>query len=221
MNTIAFTTLSKSQVVKHIWANRADNGFNGKNADLKLMSDEDLQKFYDAMPMVDAPAVVSTDTVEETTNVVARISSDGNQYYTIGLELVETNGYSHRFKHNDKVVLVSDDMDLNKLHKRDALPIGTIIHFNYEGAETFKPLSGSILVHNANATNRFRGKISKSCQEIFNTVLLEKEEKRAKKNAVVNEIAEELDMSLREVRRQLKADQVASIQERYKAKMGL
>jgi hypothetical protein len=219
MNTIAFTTLSKSQVVKHIWANRADNGFNGKNADLKLMSDEDLQKFYDAMPMVDAPAVVSTDTVEETTNVIARLTSKGEQYYTIGLELVETNGLSFRFKHNDKIVLVANDVDLYKIHKESPIAIGTVMHFNYEGPETFKTLTGDLLVANNNADNRFRGTISKSCNDIFAVRLIQKEEKRMQKTIAVMEIAEKYDVSTRKVRQLASQSQSADILADLKAKL--
>lgn len=227
MNTIAFTTLSKSQVVKHIWANRADNGFNGKNADLKLMSDEDLQKFYDAMPMVDAPAVVSTDTVEETTNVIARFNSKGEQYYTIGLELVETNGLSFRFKHNDKIVLVANDVDLYKIHKESPIAIGTVMHFNYNGPETFKTLTGDLLIANNKGDKgetlpvpeRYRGTVCKSSNEIFAVRLLQKEEKRMQKTIAVMEIAEKYDVSTRKVRQLASQSQSADILADLKAKL--
>jgi hypothetical protein len=220
MNTIPFTTLTKSQVVKHIWANRADNGYEGKNADVKNLTDAELEMYYNNAPLADVPQVVSTETVEDVTNVVARVTAKGEPYYTIGLELVETNGLTFRFKHNDKIVLVANDVDLYKIHKESPIAIGTVMHFNYEGPETFKTLTGDLLVANNNADNRYRGTLSKSCNDIFAVRLLQKEEMRMKRTVATMEIADELGTTTRKIRQVMNANLATDIAERMKAKLG-
>lgn len=221
MNTIAFTSLSKTKVVAHIWANKESNGFQGKNADLKqVLTTEELEDLYNKCPMVDEPAVVSVTTVEETTNVVSRFNSKGEQYFTIGLPLVETNGLSFRFQYKDKVVLIANDVDLYKIHKDSPIELGTIMHFNYEDADTFRPLTEDILVPNNTAEHRFRGTLSKSCNDVFAIRLLQKEEKRMQKTIAVMETAEELGVTTRKIRQVMSANLNADIAERMKAKLG-
>ena len=219
MNT-SFATLTKTQVKTHVWANRADNGFVGKSTDIKSLTDVELEDLYNKFPIVETPQVVSTDTVEDTTNVVSRITSKGEQYFTIGLPLVETNGLSFRFAFGDKVVLVANDVDLYKIHKETPIAIGTIMHFNYDGTDTFKQLTADLLVANNNADNRYRGTISKSCNEIFVVRLLEKEEKRMKKTIAVMETADELGTTTRKIRQVMSNNLNADIAERMKAKLG-
>ena len=219
MNT-SFATLTKSQVRNHVWASRADNGFDGKSTDIKSLTDAELEDLYNKFPIVDTPSVVSTDTVEDTTNVVSRINSKGEQYFTIGLPLVETNGLSFRFQYNDKIVVVSGDVDLYKVHKDSPIAIGSIIHFNYDGTDTFKQLTADILVANNNAEFKYRGTISKSASDIFAVRLLEKEEKKMKKTIATMETAEELDTTTYKVRLVMPANLNSNIADRMKAKLG-
>ena len=219
MNT-SFATLTKTQVRNHVWASRADNGFDGKSTDIKSLTDVELEDLYNKFPIVDTPSIVSTDTVEDTTNVVSRINSKGEQYFTIGLPLVETNGLSFRFQYNDKIVVVSGDVDMFKVHKDSPIAIGTIIHFNYDGTDTFKQLTADILVANNNAEFKYRGTISKSASEIFAVRLLEKEEKKMKKTIATMETAEELGTTTYKVRQVMSANLNSNIADRMKAKLG-
>jgi hypothetical protein len=219
MNT-SFATLTKTQVRNHIWASRAENGFEGKSTDIKSLTDVELEDLYNKFPIVDEPQVVSTTTVEDTTNVVSRFNSKGKQYFTIGLPLVETNGLSFRFQYNDKIVVVSGDVDMYKVHKDSPIAIGTIIHFNYDGTDTFKQLTADILVANNNAEFKYRGTISKSSTDIFAVRLLEKEEKKMKKTIAVMETAEELETSTYKVRQVMSNNLNSNIAERMKAKLG-
>jgi hypothetical protein len=219
MNT-SFATLTKTQVRNHIWASRAENGFEGKSTDIKSLNDVELEDLYNKFPIVEEPQVVSTETVEDTTNVVSRFNSKGEQYFTIGLPLVETNGLSFRFQYNDKIVVVSGDVDLYKVHKDSPIAIGTIIHFNYDGTDTFKQLTADILVANNNAEFKYRGTISKSSTDIFAVRLLDKEEKKMKKTIAVMETAEELETSTYKVRQVMSANLNSDIAERMKAKLG-
>ena len=219
MNT-SFATLTKTQVRNHIWANRSENGFEGKSTDIKSLTDVELEDLYNKFPIVDTPQVVSTTTVEETTNVVSRFNSKGEPYFTIGLPLVETNGLSFRFQYNDKIVVVSGDVDLYKVHKDSPIEIGTIMHFNYDGTDTFKQLTADLLVANNNAEFKYRGTISKSSTDIFAVRLLDKEEKKMKKAVAVMETAEELETSTYKVRQVMSNNLNADIAERMKAKLG-
>lgn len=219
--TTSFATLTKTQVRNHIWANRSENGFEGKSTDVKSLTDAELEDLYNKFPIVDEPSVVSTTTVEETTNVVSRINSKGEQYFTIGLPLVETNGLSFRFAFGDKLVLVANDVDLYKVHKETPLAIGTIVHFNYDGTDTFKQLTADLLVaNNSGGENRFRGTISKSANEIFAMRLLEKEENRMKRTIATMEIADELQTTTRKVRQVMSANLDSDIAKRMKEKLG-
>lgn len=218
--TTSFAKLTKTQVKTHIWANRSENGFEGKSADLKSLTDIELEDLYNKFPIVEEPSVVSTTTVEETTNVVSRFNSKGEPYFTIGLPLVETNGLSFRFQHNDKIVIVSNDVDMYKIHKENPIAIGTIMHFNYDGTDTFKQLTADLLVANNNEEHRYRGTISKSCNEIFAVRLLDKEEKRMKKTIAIMETAEELDTTTRKIRQVMSNNLNSDIAERMKAKLG-
>lgn len=221
MNTTSFASLSKSNAVKHIWANKSENGFNGKRADLKMLSEEELEPFYNAFPIVESDEqTVSTDTVEQVSGITARITSKGEQYFTIGLPLVETNGLSFRFAFGDKIVLVANDVDLYKIHKETPIAIGTVIEFNYDGADTFKQLTADLLVANNNAENRYRGTISKSANEIFALRLIQKEEKRMQKTIAVMETAEELGITTRKVRTVMSANLNTDIIAKMKAKVG-
>jgi hypothetical protein len=221
MNTTSFASLSKSNAVKHIWANKSENGFNGKLADLKMLSEEELEPFYNAFPIVESDEqTVSTDTVEQVSGITARITSKGEQYFTIGLPLVETNGLSFRFAFGDKIVLVANDVDLYKIHKETPIAIGTVIEFNYDGADTFKQLTADLLVANNNAENRYRGTISKSANEIFALRLIQKEEKRMQKTIAVMETAEELGITTRKVRTVMSANLNTDIIAKMKAKVG-
>lgn len=219
--TTSFASLSKSNAVKHIWANKSENGFNGKLADLKMLSEEELEPFYNAFPIVESEEqTVSTDTVEQVSGITARITSKGEQYFTIGLPLVETNGLSFRFAFGDKIVLVANDVDLYKIHKETPIAIGTVIEFNYDGADTFKQLTADLLVANNNAENRYRGTISKSANEIFALRLIQKEEKRMQKTIAVMETAEELGITTRKVRTVMSANLNTDIIAKMKAKVG-
>jgi hypothetical protein len=216
----SFATLSKTAICNHIWALRAENGYTGKSKDIKSLKDAELEDFYNKAPLLETPSTVSTTTVEETTNIIPRVTSKGEPYFTIGLELVETNGLSFRFKYNDKIVTVSSDVDLYKVHKETPIAIGTIMHFNYEGTETFKELTKDILVANNNVENRYRGTLSKSCNEIFAIRLIQKEEKRMQKTIAVMETADELGVSTRQVRKVMSNNLNTDIAERMKAKLG-
>lgn len=219
--TTSFASLSKSNAVKHIWANKSENGFNGKLADLKMLSEEELEPFYNAFPIVESEEqTVSTDTVEQVSGITARITSKGEQYFTIGLPLVETNGLSFRFAFGDKTVLVANDVDLYKIHKETPIAVGTVIEFNYDGADTFKQLTADLLVANNNAENRYRGTISKSANEIFALRLIQKEEKRMQKTIAVMETAEELGITTRKVRTVMSANLNTDIIAKMKAKVG-
>lgn len=221
MNTTSFASLSKSNAVKHIWANKSENGFNGKLADLKMLSEEELEPFYNAFPIVESDEqTVSTDTVEQVSGITARITSKGEQYFTIGLPLVETNGLSFRFAFGDKIVLVANDVDLYKIHKETPIAVGTVIEFNYDGADTFKQLTADLLVANNNAENRYRGTISKSANDIFALRLIQKEEKRMQKTIAVMETAEELGITTRKVRTVMSANLNTDIIAKMKAKVG-
>lgn len=219
--TTSFATLSKSQVVKHIWANRSVNQYTGKMNELNSHTDEELEAFYNACPITEEQEqTVSTETVEQVSGITARITSKGEQYFTIGLPLVETNGLSFRFAFGDKVVLVANDVDLYKIHKETPIAVGTIIEFNYDGADTFKALTGDLLVANNNADNRYRGTISKSANDIFALRLIQKEEKRMQKTIAVMETAEELGITTRKVRTVMSANLNTNIAELMKAKLG-
>lgn len=218
--TTSFATLTKTAVSNHIWANRSENGYTGKSKDIKSLTDAELEELYNKCPLLETPSIVSTTTVEETTNVTPRVTSKGEPYFTIGLELVETNGLSFRFAFGDKIVLVANDVDLYKIHKETPIAVGTIIEFNYDGTETFKQLTADLLVANNNAENRYRGTISKSCNEIFALRLIQKEEKRMQKTIAVMETAEELGITTRKVRTVMSANMNTDIAERMKAKLG-
>jgi hypothetical protein len=218
--TTSFAKLTKTQVRTHVWNSRKENGFEGKSTDIKSLPDAELEDLYNKFPIVEEPQVVSTETVEETTNVVSRFNAKGEQYFTIGLPLVETNGLSFRFQYNDKIVVVANDVDMYKIHKESPLAIGTIVHFNYDGTDTFKSLTADILVANNNEEHRYRGTISKSCNDIFAVRLLEKEEKRMKKTIAIMEIAEELDTTTRKIRQVMSNNLNTDIAERMKAKLG-
>lgn len=219
--TTSFATLSKSQVVKHIWANRSVNQYTGKMNELNSHTDEELEAFYNACPITEEQEqTVSTDTVEQVSGITARITSKGEQYFTIGLPLVETNGLSFRFAFGDKVVLVANDVDLYKIHKETPIAIGTVIEFNYDGADTFKSLTADLLVANNNADNRYRGTISKSANDIFALRLIQKEEKRMQKTIAVMETAEELGITTRKVRTVMSANLNTNIADLMKAKLG-
>jgi hypothetical protein len=228
MNTIEFTTLSKSQVVKHIWANRDANGYEGKNADVKNLTDAELEMYYNNAPLADVPQVVSTETVEDVTNVVARIATNGATYYTIGLELIETNGVTFRFKHNDKIVTVTGDLDLYAIHKKQPIAIGTIVHFNYQGADTFRNLTDKVLIANNKGAKgetlpipeRYRGTVCKSSNDIFAPLLIDKEERKMQRTIATNDVALELGISTRQVRQVMNANLATDIAERMKAKLG-
>jgi hypothetical protein len=218
--TTSFAKLTKTQVRTHVWNSRKENGFEGKSTDIKSLPDAELEDLYNKFPIVDEPQVVSTTTVEDTTNVVSRFTSKGVQYFTIGLPLVETNGLTFRFAFGDKIVSVSNDVDIYKVHKESPLAIGTIIHFNYDGTDTFKALTADVLVANNNEEHRYRGTISKSANEIFAVRLLEKEEKRMKKTIAIMETAEELDTTTRKIRQVMSNNLNTDIAERMKAKLG-
>lgn len=219
--TTSFATLSKSQVVKHIWANRSVNQYTGKMNELNSHTNEELEAFYNACPITEEQEqTVSTDTVEQVSGITARITSKGEQYFTIGLPLVETNGLSFRFAFGDKVVLVANDVDLYKIHKETPIAIGTVIEFNYDGADTFKSLTADLLVANNNADNRYRGTISKSANDIFALRLIQKEEKRMQKTIAVMETAEELGITTRKVRTVMSANLNTNIADLMKAKLG-
>ena len=228
MNTIEFTTLSKSQVVKHIWANRDANGYEGKNADVKNLTDAELEMYYNNAPLADVPQVVSTETVEDVTNIVARIATSGTTYYTIGLELIETNGLTFRFKHNDKIVVVSGDLDLYALHKEHPLAIGTIVHFNYQGADTFKNLTDRVLIANNKGTKgetlpipeRYRGTVCKSSNDIFAPLLIQKEEQKMLKMQAENDAALLFNQTPRQVRNMMKESVKEDVKAFMKARLG-
>lgn len=219
--TTSFATLSKSQVVKHIWANRSVNQYTGKMNELNSHTDEELEAFYNACPITEEQEqTVSTDTVEAVSNINTRFSASGEQYFTIGLPLVETNGYSFRFAFGDKLVNVSSDVDLYKVHKDSPIAIGTIIEFNYDGAESFRSLTSNLLVANPDKNHPYRGSVCKSSNDIFAMRLLQKEEQRMKKKVAELDTADELGISVRKVRTVMSANLNTSIAESMKTKLG-
>lgn len=217
------TSIPRNSQIDAIWADAKMSStpvYSGTLKDLKLFSDEDIASMYSQLPVqeiADVPVAVLTDS-----NISAQVTAKGEQYFTIGLPLVETNGLSFKFQHGDSLVVVSNDMDMYKLHKANPISIGTIMQFNYNGAETFKKLDvkGTILVANNDRENPYRGTLSKSSNAVFQAVLEQKAVADMERKVALLETADELGVSVRQVRQVLSANLATDIASVMKAKLG-
>ena len=216
------------QMVSAVWSNRLTeiNGvriYTGKKMDLELSTEEELTAMYALIPLADeTPSEVSVEMIVNTTNISSHTTAKGLPYFCIALTLVETNGLSFKFQHNDSVVVVANDMDLYKLHKSNPIAIGTEMLFNYEGAETFKKLDikGTILVANNSQDNPYRGTISKSNNACFIDALAQKAVDQMERKIALMETADELGVTVRKVRQVLNTNLSSDIAEKMKAKLG-
>jgi hypothetical protein len=218
------STISRNSQIDAIWADaKSANApvYTGTLKDLKLCSDEDIASMYSQLPIqeeiADVPVAILTDS-----NITAQVTAKGDSYFTIGLPLVETNGLSFKFQHGDAVVVVSNDIDLYKLHKSNPISIGTIMQFSYDGAETFKKLDakGSVLVSNNDRENPYRGTLSKSCNEVFVSAMEAKSIAQFERKVALLETADEMGVSVRQVRQVLSTNLSADISAMMKAKLG-
>jgi hypothetical protein len=209
------------ELVKNIWSNRQLINYTETKKTLEALSDEELNALNASIPVVEQTEV-SLEDVVAVTNVTNHITSKGEPYFCIALKLVETNGLSFKFQHNDSVVVVANDMDLYKLHKSNPIAIGTEMLFNYEGTETFKKLDvkGTILVANNSQDNPYRGTISKSNNACFIDALAQKAIDQMERKIALMETADELGVTVRKVRQVLNTNLSSDIAEKMKAKLG-
>lgn len=218
------TQISRNAQIDAIWANSKRKDitpvYSETLKELKEMSDEDILSLYSQLPeevVAEVPVAVLTDS-----NITAQVTVKGEPYYTIGLPLVETNGLSFKFQHGDAIVVISNDIDLYKLHKANPISVGTIMEFNYSGAETFKKLDakGQFLVANNDKDNPYRGTLSKSNNAIFSSIIEQKAIAVMERKIALLETADELGVSVRQVRQVLSANLATDISAMMKAKLG-
>ena len=218
------STISRNAQIDAIWSEAKSNKVNPVYTDtlkeLRLYSDEDILALYSQLPeeeIAEVPVAILTDS-----NITAQVTAKGEQYFTIGLPLVETNGLSFKFQHGDALVVVSNDMDMYKLHKATPIAIGTVMQFNYDGNETFKKLDtkGTVLVANNDRENPYRGTLSKSSNAVFQAVLEQKAVADMERKVALLETADELGVSVRQVRQVLSANLATDISAMMKAKLG-
>jgi|688.fasta_scaffold876463_1 hypothetical protein len=216
MNNSSATT----ELVKNVWANRQAINYKETKKTLEALSHEELEALNASIPVVEQTEV-SLEIVTNATNISSHVTSKGEPYFCISLELVETNGLSFKFKHNDSMVVVANDMDLYKLHKSNPIAIGTEMLFNYEGTETFKKLDmkGTILVANNSQDNPYRGTISKSNNACFIDSLAQKAIDQMERKIALMETADELGVSVRKVRQVLNTNLSTDIASLMKAKL--
>ena len=215
------------QMVSAVWSNRLTeiNGvriYTGKKMDLELSTEEELTAMFNLIPVADeTPSEVSVETLTNATNISSHTTAKGLPYLCIALTLVETNGISFKFQHGDSIVLVTEDMDLYKLHKSTPLEVGSELLFNYEGNETFKKLDvkGTILVANNSLDNPYRGKISKSANVCFIESLAKRAIEQMERKVALIETADELGVTVRKVRQVLNTNLSTDIASLMKAKL--
>lgn len=219
------TQISRNAQIDAIWANSKRKDITPVFTDtlkaLKEMSDEDILSLYEQLPEEVVAEV--TDAVLTDSNITAQITAKGEQYYTIGLPLVAVkDGVSFHFQHGDAVVVVSSDLDLYREHKARPIELGTILQFSYEGPISFKKLDakGTILVANNDVENKYRGMLSKTCNPIFETMLAKKAIAVMEKKIALMEVADEVGMTIRQVRKIDAEDRKASVSALLKAKLG-
>lgn len=218
------STISRNSQIDAIWADAKSSNepvYTGTLKDLKIFSDEDIFALFQQLPEEEEPAEIPVAVLTDS-NITAQVTAKGDSYFTIGLPLVETNGLSFKFQHGDAVVVVSNDIDLYKLHKSNPISIGTIMQFSYEGPETFKKLDtkGSILVSNNDRENPYRGTLSKTCNECFVAVMEAKTIAQFERKVALLETADEMGVSVRQVRQVLSTNLSADISAMMKAKLG-
>lgn len=220
MNT---NSISRNSQVDAIWGNAKTSTpvYMGTLKDLKSLSDDEITALFAQLPE-EVVAEVSADVVASATNITAQVTAKGETYYTIGLPLVETNGLSFKFQHGDSLVVVSNDMDLYKLNKSNPIVIGTEMLFNYDGNDTFKKLDakGAFLVANNDKDNPYRGTINKSINACFIDALAQKAIDQMERKIALMETADELGVSVRQVRQVLSANLSADIATKMKEKLG-
>lgn len=209
------------ELVKNVWSNRDSINYKETKKTLEALSHEELEALNASIPVVEQTTEVTLEEVVAVTNVTNHITAKGEPYFCIALKLVETNGLSFKFQHNDSMVVVANDMDLYKLHKSNPIAIGTEMLFNYEGAETFKKLDvkGTMLVANNSQDNPYRGTISKSNNACFVDSLAQKAIEQMERKIALMETADELGTTVRKVRQVLNTNLSTDIAERMKAKL--
>jgi hypothetical protein len=183
------------------------------------MPEDEITALYANCPVADAE--VSDEEVSTIAGITQRTAKDGSRYATIGLPLVETNGLSFKFQHGNALVVVSNDIELYKIHKANPLAVGTVMEFNFEGPETFRKLdtAGKFLVANNNQESPYRGTISKANNTCFEEILVAKQIAQMERKIAVMEIADEEGISVRKVRQVLNANLATNIADKLKAKL--
>lgn len=221
------TQISKIDQIDAIWSeaksNKENPVYQGTLKDLKLFSEEDILALFNQLPEEEGGAIVYPDVViEQDSSIKSQVTAKGEHYFTIGLPLVETNGLAFKFTFGESVVVVSNDIDLYKLHKSNPIAIGEVMQFNYEGADTFKKLDakGTILVANNSKESPYKGTLSKSCNEIFVSVMEAKTVAQFERKVALLETADEMGVSVRQVRQVLSANLATDISALMKAKLG-
>jgi hypothetical protein len=211
MNT---NSISKNDQIDAIWANTKKDSktaiYQGSLKNLNTLSDEEVLAMFLQLPEEVVVPEVSIEDVASATDITAHLDSKGNQYLTIGLELIEVGhlATSLKFKHGECTVLVTGDLDCYIVNKTTPFEVGTIMQFGYDGFDTFKApyTDKSLLFANNSIDHPNRGMLNKTVNAIFLPLLMEREV--AKMDTKVNnlEIASKNKVSVKVVQQVIKGD---------------
>ena len=179
MNT---NSISKNDQIDAIWANSKSINpvYSGTLKNLNTLSDEEVLAWFNQLPEEEEVAEVSViDLVASGSDITAHLSKKGEQYLTIGLELIEVGhrGISLKFKHGECIVNVVNDLDCYIVNKTQPFEVGTIMQFGYDGADTFKApyTDKSLLYANNSIEHPHRGLLNKTVNAVFVPLMMDRE----------------------------------------------
>jgi hypothetical protein len=211
---------SQSELVEQIWTNRDTKTFSVKKKDLSAMDIDALLALAEENNINIEQTVADATPELSEVGIRALITPTGASVHVIDLPLVEMDGVTAYFQYQDKLVMISSDLDLVKAMKAGSIKIGDSVPFHYHGVNTWKPLSlnGSKIIPN-NSGDRAKehstsGTIAKFACEPIAIELAKKKEAKKAYNLELLEIAEEEGLSVRQVRREDREMRMQSVRDR-------
>lgn len=211
---------SQSELVETIWTNRDTKTFSLKKKDLQAMDIDALLAVAEENNITIEQTVADATPELSEVGIRALITPTGASIHVIDLQLTLMDGVTAYFQYQDKLVMISSDLDLVKAMKAGSIKVGDFVPFHYHGVNTWKPVSlnGNKLIPN-NSGDRAKehstsGTIAKFACEPIATELAKKKEAKKAYNLELLEIAEEEGLTVRQVRREDREMRMQSVRDR-------